>query len=436
MLKTEHKIIIGNSERMSELEDKSVHLMVTSPPYPMIEIWDDLFARLDAKIAERWRDLKAESAEENKERIVVEIYGLMHENLAKVWKEVYRVLVDGGIACINIGDATRTVNSRFRLFPNHSKVIEHCEKIGFSALPHLLWKKPTTKPKYKGKGAFLGSGFLPPNAYVTLDCEYILIFRKGGLRKFDRHDPRRYQSAFTKEERDFWFTQIWDIVGTKQTESEIERRIAAFPEEVVYRLIRMFSIKGDVVLDPFLGSGTTTKVAIDCERNSVGYEVDEALLPLIKRKINFEQAALTELPWKVSVIKRDDRMKSEEKASSTAITQIIPKREILIPEREAISEMKPLNEFEHTLKKWEKTRGFLGHGDKWLSFFSGVFDKPFTLNIDGRDLPNRRIDKFGRIYVGKRVWEDFQIGEQLICLKDSSGNYSIKRKNKCVINGI
>lgn len=434
MLKTEHKIIIGNSEQMSELEDGSVHLMVTSPPYPMIEIWDDLFARLDARIAELWRDLKAESVEESKEKIVIEIYRLMHENLAKVWKEVYRVLVDGGIACINVGDATRTVNSRFQLFPNHSKVIEHCEKIGFSALPHLLWKKPTTKPKYKGKGAFLGSGFLPPNAYVTLDCEYILIFRKGGLRKFDRHDPRRYQSAFTKEERDSWFTQIWDIVGTKQTESEIERRIAAFPEEVVYRLIRMFSIKGDIVLDPFLGSGTTTKVAIGCERNSVGYEVDEALLPLIKRKINFEQAALTELPWKVSVIKRDDRMKSEEKASTTAITQIIPKSEILTPEREAISEMKHLNEFEHPLKKWEKTRGFIGHGDRWLSFFSEVFDRPFTLHIEDQELSNRKIDKFGRIYVGKKVWDRFQVGDILRCVKDAQGNYYIQRKKLTAVS--
>jgi len=311
MLKTEHKIILGNSEQMSEVEDESVHLMVTSPPYPMIEIWDNLFGKLDSRIAELWQKLKVKSAEESKEKLVIEIYYLMHENLAKVWKEVYRVLIDGGIACINIGDATRTINNRFRLFPNHSKVIENCEKIGFTTLPHILWKKPTTKPKYKGKGAFLGSGFLPPNAYVTLDCEFILIFRKGDLRKFDQKDPLRYESAFTKEERDVWFTQIWDIVGTKQTRSEVERRIAAFPEEVVYRLIRMFSIKGDIVLDPFLGSGTTTKVAIECERNSIGYEIDENLSNLIKKKINFEQTSLIKKPWNVTIVKRDDRIKAK-----------------------------------------------------------------------------------------------------------------------------
>ena len=108
---------------------------------------------------------------------------------AKVWQETYRVLVDGGIACINIGDATRSINGKFKLYPNHARITEICEKIGFTTLPYILWKKPTTKPKYKGKGAFLGSGFLPPNAYVTLDCEFILLFRKGSLRKFPPQDP-------------------------------------------------------------------------------------------------------------------------------------------------------------------------------------------------------------------------------------------------------
>jgi site-specific DNA-methyltransferase (cytosine-N4-specific) len=88
-----------------------------------------------------------------------------------------------------VGDATRSLNGKFRIFPNHARIIEHMEKIGFTTLPYILWKKPTTKPQYKGKGAFLGSGFLPPNAYVTLDCEYILLFRKGNLRRFVPKDP-------------------------------------------------------------------------------------------------------------------------------------------------------------------------------------------------------------------------------------------------------
>jgi DNA modification methylase len=295
MLSTKHRIILGNSQQMPELADSTVHLMVTSPPYPMIEMWDTLFERMNPKIVQLWRELKADCREET----VMQICESMHENLARVWREAFRVLIDGGIACINIGDATRTINGKFRLFANHSKIIEYCEHIGFTTLPYLLWKKPTTKPRYKGKGAFLGSGFLPPNAYVTLDCEFILIFRKGKLRQFAPHDQRRYESVFTKRQRDEWFSQIWTLAGTRQTESQIERRIAAFPEEIVNRLIRMFSVKGDTVLDPFLGSGTTTKTAMQTERNSVGYETDESLLPLIKKKISTETSA-----HKLNIIKR------------------------------------------------------------------------------------------------------------------------------------
>lgn len=282
---------------MPEIADSSIQLMITSPPYPMIKMWDNQFSTINPQIATLWQILQANSQEET----VTQIYDAMHETLAKVWREAFRVLVDGGIACINIGDATRTINGKFRLFPNHSRIIENCEKTGFATLPYILWKKPTTKPKYKGKGAFLGSGFLPPNAYVTLDCEFILIFRKGKLMRFAPHDKRRYESAFTKKQRDEWFTQIWDITGTRQTQSQIERRIAAYPDEIADRLIRMFSVKGDTVLDPFLGSGTTTKIAMQNERNSIGYETDECLLPLIKKKIGLEPRAC-----ELSFIKREN----------------------------------------------------------------------------------------------------------------------------------
>jgi site-specific DNA-methyltransferase (cytosine-N4-specific) len=295
-MQTKHTVIIANSQQMPEIPDSTIHLMVTSPPYPMIKMWDTQFSTINPQINTLWQQLEAEGKEET----VTQIYNAMHTALANTWRETHRVLVDGGIACINIGDATRTVNGRFRLFPNHSRVIEHCEQAGFTTLPYILWKKPTTKPKYKGKGAFLGSGFLPPNAYVTLDCEFILLFRKGKLRKFPPNDPQRYDSAFTKPQRDEWFTQIWDIIGTRQTTSHIERRTAAYPEEIVNRLIRMFSVKGDTVLDPFLGSGTTVKLAMQNERNSVGYETDETLLPLIKKKLHNTPAAC-----KLKITKRD-----------------------------------------------------------------------------------------------------------------------------------
>jgi site-specific DNA-methyltransferase (cytosine-N4-specific) len=218
---------------MKEIADQSVHLMLTSPPYPMIQMWDNQFCLTDKRIGSLWKKLAYPQAG----RVVGEIYGLMHENLSKTWAETYRVLVDGGIAAINIGDATRRLNGQFQLFPNHSRIIEECEKIGFTTLPYILWKKPTTKPHYKGKGAFLGSGFLPPNAYVTLDCEFILLFRKGNLRKFPPHDQTRYESKFTKAQRDEWFSQIWTLKGTRQTLDELERRTAAYPDEIAERLI-------------------------------------------------------------------------------------------------------------------------------------------------------------------------------------------------------
>jgi modification methylase len=262
---------------MPEIQDCTVHLMLTSPPYPMIQMWDEQFCQTDKRIGRLWNKL-------SDPKVVGQIYGLMHENLAKTWAETYRVLIDGGIAVINVGDATRSVNGKFRLFPNHSRIIEECEKIGFTTLPYILWKKPTTKPHYKGKGAFLGSGFLPPNAYVTLDCEFILLFRKGNLRKFPPHDQTRYESKFTKTQRDEWFSQIWTLKGTRQTLDELERRTAAYPDEIAERLIKMFSIKGDLVLDPFLGSGTTMKAAIRNQRNSIGYEVEEKLLSIVTAK--------------------------------------------------------------------------------------------------------------------------------------------------------
>jgi len=250
---------------MQGIADNSVHLVVTSPPYPMVSIWDDLF-----------RDESAQS------------YDQMHDYLNQTWKEVERVLVSGGIACVNIGDATRTKNGVFHLYPNHSRVIETFEELGLITLPYVLWKKPTTKPRYKGKGAFLGSGFLPPNAYVTLDMEYILIFRKGSLRRFEPKDPKRYKSMFTKRERDEWFSQVWTVTGTRQTRGGLGRRVGAFPEEIPRRLIRMFSIEGDLVLDPFLGSGTTLKAAMDLSRRFIGYEKLEVFSGIIRERMGRE----------------------------------------------------------------------------------------------------------------------------------------------------
>lgn len=277
-METHHQVIFKDSRDMRDLEDSSIQLVVTSPPYPMIEMWDALFRRMNPRIGALIDETR--SAESDKRGTVSSAYELMHEELGKVWSECYRVLCEGGIACVNIGDATRSINGRFRLFPNHSKIIEHCERIGFVTLPFIVWKKPTNKPN-----AFLGSGFLPTNGYVTLDLEYILILRKGDTRKFAPKDARRYSSSFTKAQRDVWFSQVWSVHGAAQSLVRLQRRSAAFPEEIPRRLIHMFSIIGDTVLDPFLGTGTTMKVAGDLSRHSVGYEFDDSLKPAIDSKL-------------------------------------------------------------------------------------------------------------------------------------------------------
>ena len=132
---------------MPELTDSSIHLMVTSPPYPMIKMWDNQFATINPQIATLWQKLETNGEEET----ITQIYDAMHETLARTWHETYRVLTDGGIACINIGDATRTVNGKFRLFPNHSRIIEQCEKQGSSLYPTYCGKSPLPNRNTKEK---------------------------------------------------------------------------------------------------------------------------------------------------------------------------------------------------------------------------------------------------------------------------------------------
>ena len=255
---------------MSAVPDGSVSLVVTSPPYPMIELWDAQFAAADPHIA------KALSAECGNQA-----FELMHSRLDVVWRECHRVLQPGGLACINIGDATRKIGGEFRLFSNHSRILHALTELQFSVLPDILWRKPTNAPN-----KFLGSGMLPAGAYVTYEHEYILIARKGGPRKFSPADKaRRRRSAFFWEERNVWFSDVWlGLVGARQLlgiagfdDADARSRSAAYPFELAYRLIQMYSLIGDTVLDPFLGTGTTTVAAIASGRSSVGFEIERGL---------------------------------------------------------------------------------------------------------------------------------------------------------------
>lgn len=269
---TEHSIFIGSSHHMASTEDNSIDLVVTSPPYPMIEMWDECFSSQNCSIVEALKT-NPDAA-----------FDMMHRQLDEVWGECYRVMKEGGFLCINIGDATRTINGKFKLYNNHARISAFCNSLGFTALPNIIWHKQTNSPN-----KFMGSGMLPCGAYVTLEHEWILIFRKGGKRIYKTEEAKleRMKSSFFWEERNQWFSDIWDVKGTKQNlgKSNTRERSAAFPFEIPFRLINMFSQKGDIVLDPFIGTGTTMQAAILTGRNSYGYEIDAEFEGVIREGI-------------------------------------------------------------------------------------------------------------------------------------------------------
>lgn len=272
-MKSQHQFFFKNSNAMSEVKDNSVHLVVTSPPYPMIDMWDDLFASQSKTVAE---------ALKKGDRMVA--YEGMHRELDAVWDEVVRVLCPGGFACINIGDATRTIDGHFMLYPNHARILSYFIGKGMTPLPEIIWRKQSNAPN-----KFMGSGMLPAGAYVTQEHEYVLILRKGGKREFKTPEEKeeRQQSAFFWEERNQWFSDVWfDLLGTRQKmlDKEVRKRSGAYPFELPYRLITMYSQKGDTVLDPFFGIGTTMLAAMAAGRNSVGYELSDEFESVIVQR--------------------------------------------------------------------------------------------------------------------------------------------------------
>ena len=271
---TEHRIVAGDSSHMSYLADGSVNLIVTSPPYPMIEMWDALFSQQDASIGEDIGLGNGTSA-----------FNKMHALLNRTWIECDRVLANNGFICINIGDATRTINGDFQLYPNHATIIGFFQSMGYSVLPDIHWRKQSNAPN-----KFMGSGMYPAGAYVTYEHEYILIFRKGGKRVFNGASKAlRQKSAFFWEERNIWFSDLWEIKGINQGVSgrnSSRERNASFPLEIPYRLVNMYSAEGDTVLDPFTGFGTTNIACMLSKRNSIGYELDGEIAKAALNRMN------------------------------------------------------------------------------------------------------------------------------------------------------
>jgi len=269
------KIIIGDSRKMIEVKDDGIDLIVTSPPY-----WHIKDYGVEGQIG----------------------YGQnLHEylkDLYRVWKECYRILKPGRRLIINIGDqfARSIIYGRYKVIPLHAEFIAQCEDIGFDYMGSIIWQKKTTMNTTGGANV-MGSYPYPPNGMIEIDYEFILIFKKPGK---DKKTPIeiKEKSKLSKEEWKEYFCGHWHFGGARQIGHE-----AMFPEELPKRLIKMYTFVGDTVLDPFLGSGTTLKAALNLNRNAIGYEINEKFLDVIKEKLGIKQSLL-QFSKNIQIIRR------------------------------------------------------------------------------------------------------------------------------------
>ncbi len=260
--RTLHKIINGDSRQMSEIKDKSVHLIVTSPPY-----W-------------QLKDYGTEN-----QIGFHDDYETYINHLNLTWQECFRVLHEGCRLCINIGDqfARSTYYGRYKIIPIHTEIIKFCEVIGFDFMGSIIWQKATTM-NTTGGASIMGSFPHPRNGIVKLDFEYILLFKKQGNAPKPTIEQKA-NSAMTNEEWNTYFNGHWYFSGARQ-----DKHLAMFPEELPKRLIKMFSFPNETVLDPFMGSGTTAYVAKILDRNSIGYEINPEFISIIKERIGENDA--------------------------------------------------------------------------------------------------------------------------------------------------
>ncbi|PIU41882.1 MAG: DNA methylase N-4 [Candidatus Omnitrophica bacterium CG07_land_8_20_14_0_80_42_15] len=265
-MKTVHRILTGDSRKMQEVKDTSVHLVVTSPPY--------------------WQLKDYGSSDQIGFNHSYEEY---INNLNLVWNECYRVIENGCRLCINIGDqfARSVYYGRYKVIPIRTEIIKFCETIGFDYMGAVIWQKVTTC-NTTGGASVMGSFPYPRNGILKLDYEFILIFKKQGVVAPVTHEIRE-KSKMTTEEWNQYFSGHWNFPGEKQG-----KHLAMFPEELPKRLIKMFTFVGDTVLDPFLGSGTTMLAAKNLSRNSVGYEINGDFLPFIKERVGCGQSLFSE----------------------------------------------------------------------------------------------------------------------------------------------
>lgn len=254
---TNHKLIIGNCMDMSEIPDGSVHLAVTSPPYFNAPFdYKDLFKNYDQYLGV----------------------------LRKMAKESFRVLAEGRIFVLNIDDMLVNGDK----FPIVADAIKIFQEAGFRYRDRIIWKKPEGYLRISRRSGVILQNPYPMYFYPDNLLESIIIFQKG---KFDyksiSEEIRKKSKVDTKEiQSKKWYMTLWDMNNVMPNQV-LEKDIAAFPEELPYRAIKLFSYVGEIVLDPFAGSGTTMKMARQLGRNSIGIEIKKSLIPIIKEKVGF-----------------------------------------------------------------------------------------------------------------------------------------------------
>ena len=259
-MKTTHKIIFADSRRMTEVPDESVHLVVTSPPYWQLKDYGN-----SSQIGFH------------------DSYEEYINNLNLVWHQCHRILHQGCRLCVNIGDqfARSVYYGRYKVIPIRTEIIKFCEAAGFDYMGAIIWQKVTTCHT-TGGATIMGSFPYPRTGILKLDYEFILIFKKPGL------PPKaakviKEKSKLTIDEWNEYFAGHWHFPGEKQ-----DKHLAMFPEELPKRLIKMFTFVGDTVIDPFLGSGTTTLAARNLGRNSIGYEINDQFQRVIEGKLGLD----------------------------------------------------------------------------------------------------------------------------------------------------
>lgn len=258
---TNHKIYFGDSRDANKIPDKSVQLIITSPPYWQLKDYGTL---------------NQIGFNDSYEEYI--------NNLNLVWMECDRVLSDGCRLCINIGDqfARSVYYGRYKVVPIRTEIIRFCETLKMDYMGAIIWQKTTTM-NTSGGGTVMGSFPYPRNGILKIDYEFILIFKKSGKSPKPSLEQKQ-NSIMTKEEWNEYFSSHWNFGGARQSE-----HIAMFPEELPKRLIKMFSFTGETIFDPFLGSGTTSLAAKNLGRNSIGYEINREFEPIIKEKLNINE---------------------------------------------------------------------------------------------------------------------------------------------------